>query len=197
MEVVPFRLHCTDSAQAARHGGRRMSDFPFSPPPPPRFRLTVRHWLVIAIIVAARLVRFAGVQSGDHVLDVACGTGVVAITAAIRGARVTGLDLTPELPEVARDNARVAALDIDWWEGDVESLPFPPDNFDIVISQFGHIFGPRPDVVVGEMLKGTDPGQLDAYRAEREALVTEYLQDNVVRQDYLMTRATKRWSRDS
>ena len=54
---------------------------------------------------AARLVRHAGIRPGDRVLDVACGTGVVAVTAAPLGARVTGLDLTPELLVVARDNA--------------------------------------------------------------------------------------------
>jgi len=54
---------------------------------------------------AARLVRFAGVRSGQRVLDVACGTGVAAVTAARLGARVSGLDLTPALLERARENA--------------------------------------------------------------------------------------------
>lgn len=112
---------------------------------------------------AARLVRFAGIRSGDHVLDVACGTGVVAVTAARRGARVTGLDLTPELLEVARDNARTAAVDVDWHEGDAEDLPFPPESFDLVISQFGHMFAPRPDVVVNEMLRVLKPGGTIAF----------------------------------
>ena len=58
---------------------------------------------------AARLAKFAGVQSGQRVLDVACGTGVVAITAARMGANVIGLDLTPELLERARENSGVAA----------------------------------------------------------------------------------------
>ncbi|MGH9680657.1 MAG: class I SAM-dependent methyltransferase, partial [Candidatus Acidiferrales bacterium] len=48
---------------------------------------------------AARLVKRAGIRAGHHVLDVCCGTGVVSVTAARRGARVTGLDLTPELLE--------------------------------------------------------------------------------------------------
>src|SRR5216117_3267657 len=73
---------------------------------------------------AARLAKFAGVQSGQRVLDVACGTGVVAITAARTGANVTGLDLTPELLERARENARIAGVDIEWHQGDVEQLPF-------------------------------------------------------------------------
>jgi SAM-dependent methyltransferase len=221
------------------------------------------------------------------VLDVACGTGVVAITAARARARVTGLDLTPELLEVARTNAHLAAVDIDWHEGDAEALPFDDGAFDVVVSQFGHMFAPRPDVALGEMLRvlkpgGTiafstwppelfigrmfsvvakyfppppidiappplwgdpavvrerlggrvrdlafdrarvsvpalsiphyrdmmektagpviklvemlsanDPPRLAAFRAELEALTAEYFADNVVRQGFLMTRATK------
>jgi SAM-dependent methyltransferase len=236
---------------------------------------------------ASRLVRYAGIRSGNQVLDVACGTGVVAVTAARRGARVTGLDLTPELLEVARENARTAAVAIEWHEGDAESLPFQSETFDIVVSQFGHMFAPRPEVAVAEMLRvlkpggtiafstwppelfigrmfavtskympppppgvpppplwgdpavvrerleghvrdlrfdratmvvptlsarhmrehfertagpvvklvemltGTDPVTLAAFRGECEALIDEYLADNVVRQGYLMTRAIK------
>jgi SAM-dependent methyltransferase len=102
---------------------------------------------------AARLVRNAGIRPGDRVLDVACGTGVVAVTAARLGARVTGLDLTPELLAVARDNARTAGVAIDFHEGDCERIPFPDGAFDVVVSQFGHIFAPRPDVAIGEMLR--------------------------------------------
>lgn len=109
-------------------------------------------------VPAARLVQFAGLQSGQRVLDVACGTGVVAVTAARRGAAVTGLDLTPELLAVARENARIAAVDIDWHEGDVEELPFASAAFDAVVSQFGHIFAPRPAVAIGEMVRVLKPG---------------------------------------
>ena len=87
--------------------------------------------------------RFAGVKSGQRVLDVACGTGVVAVTAARLGARVTGADLTPELLAQARENATIAGLDIEWQEADVEHLPFEDRAFDVVLSQFGHIFAPR------------------------------------------------------
>ena len=104
-------------------------------------------------IPAGRLVNHAGIRSGVRVLDVACGTGVVAVTAARLGARVTGLDLTPELLEAARANAALAGVDIDWHEGDVEQLPFEPETFDVVVSQFGHMFAPRPDVAVSEMLR--------------------------------------------
>jgi SAM-dependent methyltransferase len=102
--------------------------------------------------VAGQLVKFAGITPGEQVLDVATGTGVVAITAARAGARVSALDLTPELLEQARENARIAKTDgIVWTEGDAEKLPYPDASFDVVMSQFGHMFAPRPDVVVSEM----------------------------------------------
>ena len=236
---------------------------------------------------ASRLVKHAGIQPGQRVLDVACGTGVVAVTAARLGARVTGLDLTPELLERARENAGVAGVEVDWHEGDLEELPFGDAAFDAVLSQFGHIFAPRPQVAVAEMLRvlkpggtiafstwppelligrlfalsgrympppppgvsppwswgdpnvvrerlgaavtdlafdrarmvvpslspqhnrrhaertagpliklveslaATDPDRLAAFRREFEAIVAEYFEDNTVRQDYLLTRATK------
>ncbi len=236
---------------------------------------------------AAELVRRASPRAGQRVLDVACGTGVVAVTAARLGARVTGLDLTPELLERARENARIAGVEIEWHQGDVEQLPFTDGTFDMVLSQFGHIFAPRPDVAIAEMLRvlkpgktiafstwppelcigrlfaltgrylpppppgvvpphlwgdpdvvrdrlgdavkdlrfdratmrvpalslqhnrtamektagpilklvesltATDPARLETYRREFEATVADYFEDNVVRQDYLITRATK------
>lgn len=102
--------------------------------------------------VAAHLVEFAEIKPGETVLDVGTGTGVVAITAARMGASVTGLDLTPALLDAARENARIANLGtIQWIEGDVENLPFPDGRFDVVVSQFGHMFAPRPDVTVAQM----------------------------------------------
>lgn len=112
---------------------------------------------------AARLVRHAGIQAGDRVLDVACGTGVVAVTAARLGAVVTGLDLTPELLTVARDNARIAGVHVDFHEGDCERLPFAAAAFDVVVSQFGHIFAPRPDVALNEMLRVVKTGGTIAF----------------------------------
>ncbi len=112
---------------------------------------------------AAHLVKHAGIQAGQRVLDVACGTGVVAVTAARHGARVTGLDLTPELLTVARENAHIAGVDVEWHEGDAEQLPFEAAAFDVVVSQFGHMFAPRPDVAVGEMLRVLKPGGVIAF----------------------------------
>ena len=112
---------------------------------------------------AARLLKHAGVTAGQRVLDVACGTGVVAITAARAGARISAVDLTPELLERARESARLANLEIDWHEGDVEQLPFEDATFDVVLSQYGHMFAPRPDVAVSEMLRVLKPGGTIAF----------------------------------
>jgi SAM-dependent methyltransferase len=113
---------------------------------------------VFTTAVAARLVKHAKVHDGQRVLDAGCGTGVVAVTAARLGARVTGLDLTPPLLVRARENAQIAGVQIDWREGDVEALPFEDDSFDVVLSQFGHIFAPRPEVAIAQLLRVLKPG---------------------------------------
>ena len=106
---------------------------------------------------AASLVEFASVRNGEVLLDVACGTGVVAITASRIGARVRGLDLSPVLLEDARKNAALIAADIEFVEGDVEAMPYPDATFDVVLSQFGHMFAPRPEVTIAEMLRVLKP----------------------------------------
>jgi len=109
--------------------------------------------------VAACLVDFAQVKAGEAVLDVGTGTGVVAITAARAGARVSALDLTPALLTVARENVDIAQCGgIEWTEGDAEQLPYPDASFDVVLSQFGHMFAPRPDVAIAQMRRVLKPG---------------------------------------
>ena len=95
--------------------------------------------------VVPRLLDRAGVEPGMTVLDVATGGsgGSVAIGAALRGARVVGCDLTWELLDRARRRADAAGVELDWVEGDAESLPFADDTFDRVLSAFGHMFAPR------------------------------------------------------
>lgn len=117
----------------------------------------------ITSAAAPRLVRFAGIRPNGRVLDVGCGTGVVALTAAAIGAQVTGVDLTPELLARAEENAALARADIVWQLGDVEALPFADASFDVVVSQFGHMFAPRPDVALSEMLRVLVPGGTIAF----------------------------------
>ncbi len=118
----------------------------------------------VTTMPAARLVRFAGVQAGQRVLDVGCGTGVAAITARRAGAKATGLDLTPELLDRAKENAALAGVDdVVWKEGDVENLSFNDSAFDVLLSQFAHMFAPRPEVAAKEMLRVLRPGGTIAF----------------------------------
>ncbi|MFT3927142.1 MAG: class I SAM-dependent methyltransferase [Myxococcales bacterium] len=107
---------------------------------------------------AAHLVRYAQVKPGAKLLDVGCGTGVVAVTAAVSGAQVTGLDLTPELLERAKENAKIAGVSVTFQQGDAEALPYPDGAFDVVVSQFGHMFAPRAEVAAAELLRVLRPG---------------------------------------
>jgi SAM-dependent methyltransferase len=108
---------------------------------------------VMTTIPAAKLVKFGQIAPGQRVLDVACGAGVVAVTAARCGAAVSGFDLSPVLLERARQNADLAGVAIDFAEGDLEALPYSNASFDVVLSQFGHIFAPCPQVALSEMLR--------------------------------------------
>jgi SAM-dependent methyltransferase len=115
---------------------------------------------------AVRLVRFAGVQPEDRVLDVGTGSGLVAIVAAQQGARAIGVDPTLELLAKARENAALAGCrDIEWLEGTAEDLPFPDASFDIVLSQYAHMFSPRPEAAAREMLRVLRPGGRIAFAA--------------------------------
>lgn len=90
---------------------------------------------------------------GERVLDVACGSGNVAMAAARAGANVTGVDIAPNLIDVARKRAADAALEIKFDEGDAEQLPYADESFDTVTSMFGAMFAPRPDLVTSELLR--------------------------------------------
>ena len=114
-------------------------------------------------VAAPRLVKFANVGKKQRLLDVAGGTGVVALTAARAGAMVTGSDLTPELVKRAKENNQILNLDVDFHEADVEDLPFKNESFDVVLSQFGHMFAPRPEVAIQEMLRVLRPGGTIAF----------------------------------
>src|SRR3977135_329975 len=115
--------------------------------------------------VAELLVQRAGAAPGLELLDVATGSGNVAVAAARAGAQVTGLDLTPELLEVARRRAADADLDISFIEGDAEELPFEADSFDRVTSCFGVMFVPRHGQAASELARVARPGATIAFTA--------------------------------
>jgi ubiquinone/menaquinone biosynthesis C-methylase UbiE len=102
------------------------------------------------------------IQRGMGVLDVACGTGNLAIPAARKGAEVTGVDIAPNLLEQACARADREGLKAEFREGDAEQLPFPDARFDMVISMFGAMFAPRPDLVASELVRVCRPGGLIA-----------------------------------
>jgi SAM-dependent methyltransferase len=108
--------------------------------------------------VGARIVARAGVEPGDDVLDVACGTGNAAIRAAQAGGQVVGVDLTPELFTAGRELAAEAGVEIEWLEGDAEDLPVDDESFDIVLSVFGCMFAPRHQVTANELSRVLKPG---------------------------------------
>ena len=112
---------------------------------------------------APKLVQFSGTRQGMRLLDVACGTGVVALTASRLGAEVEGIDLTPELVNRANENSKIMGLKAKFVEGDAEFLPYRENEFDIVLSQYGHMFAPRPSIVVKELARVLKPGGILAF----------------------------------
>ena len=93
--------------------------------------------------VGALVLDRIGLEPGMSLLDVGTGSGGnVAIPAALEGARVTGIDITPELLEHARRRAAEAGVEVEWLEGDAQELPVADASFDRVISTFGAMFAP-------------------------------------------------------
>lgn len=99
------------------------------------------------------LVDACRISRGQRVLDVAAGTGNVAIRAAMVGAAVVASDLTPENFEAGRRAARAAGVEVEWIEGDAEALPFEDEGFDVVTSCVGAMFAPDQQKVANELLR--------------------------------------------
>jgi ubiquinone/menaquinone biosynthesis C-methylase UbiE len=106
-----------------------------------------------SVIEAEAFVDSLGITPGMQVLDVACGTGNLAIPAARKGAQVTGVDIATNLLSQARQRAATEGLQVAFEEGDAEQLPFPDAHFDVVMSMFGAMFAPRPERVASELAR--------------------------------------------
>ena len=104
------------------------------------------------------LVEACGISARQRVLDVAAGTGNVAIRAAAAGADVVAADLTPENFEAGRREARAQGVALEWVEADAEALPFGDGEFDVVTSSFGAMFAPNHQAVADELLRVCRPG---------------------------------------
>jgi ubiquinone/menaquinone biosynthesis C-methylase UbiE len=106
---------------------------------------------------APRLLDIAQVSPGDRVLDVACGTGVLARAAAERvgdAGLVVGIDINPAMLEVARD----VRPDIEWRDGDAVELPVDDGSFDAVLCQSALFFFPDPAAAIREMSRVAKAG---------------------------------------
>jgi SAM-dependent methyltransferase len=107
---------------------------------------------------AATVVDDAGVRAGERALDLGCGTGNAALIAAQRGAIVTGVDPTPRLLDVGRQQARALGLGIDFAVGDAATIPVADASIDLVLSVFGVIFAPDAQAAAQEIARVTAPG---------------------------------------
>jgi ubiquinone/menaquinone biosynthesis C-methylase UbiE len=100
----------------------------------------------------ARTLAAARIAAGMRVLDVACGPGIVACAAALRGAHVTGIDLTPAMIGQARERQRSLKLaNLDWHVGDATRLPFTDGSFDVVLTRYSFHHMPHPAAALREM----------------------------------------------
>ena len=107
---------------------------------------------------AAEFMSRLPLQPGARVLDLACGTGNLALLAARAGCVTAGLDLAANLITQARARAAAERLPLAFTEGDAEALPYPDASFDFVVSMFGVMFTPRPERAATEFLRVCRPG---------------------------------------
>lgn len=115
----------------------------------------------IATPVSAGLLTNADLQPGERVLDVACGTGIIARLAAERvgpTGSVTAIDLASQMIDVARSTPAPTEPAIEWHVGDAMSLPFPDNSYDAVLCQMGLMFMPDRAAAVSEMRRVAAPG---------------------------------------
>jgi SAM-dependent methyltransferase len=99
-----------------------------------------------------------GLRAGERVLDVACGSGNVALSAGRRFCEAIGVDYVPALIERARERAAAERLPVTFEVGDAEQLPFPDASFDVVLSTFGCMFAPDQERAAAELIRVCRPG---------------------------------------
>jgi SAM-dependent methyltransferase len=104
------------------------------------------------------LVEACEIGPGQRVLDVAAGTGNVAIPAARTGAEVVACDLSPELLDIGHRIADDAGVSLEWRRADAEALPFDDASFDVVTSSVGVMFAPHHQVAADELVRVLRPG---------------------------------------
>lgn len=129
---------------------------------------------------ADALVDAVALAPGDRVLDVAAGTGNVALRAAARGAQVTACDLAPRMVQLGRERTGPG---VRWIEADVEDLPLPDATVDVALSTFGVIFAPRPEVALAHLRRVLVPGgrlaltawTTDGYIARQSRIMRDFL----------------------
>lgn len=110
------------------------------------------------LAAAEKLCSAADPRPGDAVLDVACGSGNVALAAARRYCKVAGIDFAPNLIERARMRAAAEGSEIDFRVGDAQDLPYPDESFDVVVSVFGVMFAPDQEKAARELVRVCRPG---------------------------------------
>lgn len=98
------------------------------------------------------------ISKDEQLLDVACGSGQTAIPSAKLGARVKAIDIADNSIQAARERASLEDVVVDFSVGDAESIPSEDNQFDVVISMFGAMFAPRPELVVKEFSRVCKPG---------------------------------------
>src|SRR6476659_9707839 len=108
--------------------------------------------------VAEEFMTRRGLQRGMRVLDVACGTGNLAVISARQGCAVSGIDIAANLLAQARIRAAESGLSIELKEADAEALPYADNSFDLTVSMFGVMFTPQPARATAELLRVTKPG---------------------------------------
>ena len=112
----------------------------------------------LIVPMSERLADAADLRAGSTVLDVASGSGNMAIAAARLGCEVTGVDYVASLLDRGIERAAAERLDIAFQLGDAEELPFPDDSFDATVSVVGAMFAPDHERAAAELVRVTRPG---------------------------------------